>query len=159
VDVRDARLDERAALEALQRRSSDVWQEYREQLAAHPDAIEVSTQAIRQGRTRVARDRDGALVGFSVVEPVRDGAVELDGLFVEPGRMHRGVGRLLVEDVIVSARRRGATRIDVTAGPAAAFYEKLGFERGEAVATRFGQAIRMSLALGAACNVLPGARD
>jgi GNAT superfamily N-acetyltransferase len=147
VDVRDARLDERAALEALQRRSSDVWEQYREQLAAHPDAIEVSARAIREGRTRVVCARGGALVGFSVVEPVRDGAVELDGLFVEPGWMRRGAGRLLVEDVIAAARHQCATRIDVTAGPAAGFYEKLGFERGEAVATRFGQAIRMSLSL------------
>ena len=38
--VRDARPDEASALEALQRRASDVWEEYRAQLAANPDAIE-----------------------------------------------------------------------------------------------------------------------
>jgi len=121
-----------------------VWEQYREQLAAHPDAIEVSAQAIREGRTRVACDRDGAPAGFCVVGTLRDGAVELQDLFVEPGRMHSGVGRLLVDDAVVSARRRGVMRIEVTAGPAVGFYEKVGFERGEAVATRFGPALRLS---------------
>ena len=38
--IRDARPDEAPALAALQRRSADVWDEYRAQLAANPDAIE-----------------------------------------------------------------------------------------------------------------------
>lgn len=52
--VRDARPDEASALEALQRRASDVWEEYRAQLAANPDAIEAPHQAIAEGRVRVA---------------------------------------------------------------------------------------------------------
>ena len=54
--IRDARPDEASALEALQRRSSDVWEEYRAQLAANPDAIEPPHQAIADGRVRVAVD-------------------------------------------------------------------------------------------------------
>ena len=55
-----------------------------------------------------------------------DGACELDGLFVEPELMGRGIGRELVADVI--ARSEGAMRLNVTANPCAVgFYEKLGF--------------------------------
>jgi hypothetical protein len=82
ITIRDARPEERAALEALQRRSSDVWEEYRAQLAAHPDAIELAAQAIAERRVTVAVGAGGELLGFSVLDPVRDGACELDGLFV-----------------------------------------------------------------------------
>ena len=113
-------------LEALQRRSSDVWEEYREQLAAHPDAIEFPQHFIDHGWTRVAVHGDDP-VGFSVVIPGQDGTHELDGLFVEPGHMRRGIGRSLVEDACDRARNEGAHRLEVTVGPAQAFYEKLGF--------------------------------
>jgi GNAT superfamily N-acetyltransferase len=130
-------------LEALQRRSSDVWEQYREQLAAHPDAIEVPAHLIENGWTRVAVTGSDAPVGFSVVIPGADGAHELDGLFVEPDHMRRGIGSLLVEDACERARKAGATRLEVTAGPAQVFYEKLGFRVVGTVETRFARAVRM----------------
>src|SRR4051812_9125844 len=146
--IRDATVEEAPALEALQRRSSDVWEEYREQLAAHRDAIEVSLEAIRSGRVRVAIGDDGRPVGFSVLEPGAAGAFELDGLFVEPSRMGGGVGRRLVADAAGAARRAGARRIDVVANPrAVGFYEKAGFRAGGQVPTRFGPGLRMRLEL------------
>jgi GNAT superfamily N-acetyltransferase len=141
--IRDAAPADAAALELLQRRSSDVWAEYREQLAAHPDAIEVPEAFIVGGWVRVALDDDGALIGFSAVIP-GDGRVhELDGLFVEPAHMGRGVGRALVEDVAARASAGGAERIEVTAGPAQGFYEQVGFSVVGPAQTRFGVAVRM----------------
>src|SRR3954447_14772364 len=146
--IRDAQPREAAALEALQRRASDVWPEYREQLAAHPDAIEVSAEAIRTRQVRVAADAAGQPVGFSLVVPGDDAAVELDGLFVEPERMGTGVGRRLVADAAATARRAGATRMDVVANPnALGFYTKVGFRGADAVRTRFGAGVRMHLEL------------
>src|SRR5262245_37332952 len=78
--IRDARPDEALALESLQRRSSDVSEEYRAQLAAHPDAIAPPHQAIAEGRVRVAVDASGQPLGFSVVRAVEDGRCELDDL-------------------------------------------------------------------------------
>ena len=49
LSVRSARLDERAALEDLQRRSSMHEPMYRKQLAAHPDAIELPAAQIQDG--------------------------------------------------------------------------------------------------------------
>jgi GNAT superfamily N-acetyltransferase len=148
IAIRDARPDERAALEALQRRSSDVWEEYRAQLAAHPEAIALPAEAIAERRVGVAVAAAGDVIGFAVLEPVRDGACELDGLFVEPGGLRRGVGRELVADACRRARAAGARRLDVVANPrAVGFYERVGFRAGASVPTRFGPALRMALHL------------
>jgi GNAT superfamily N-acetyltransferase len=141
--IRDATMTEREALEALQRRSSDVWEQYRAALAAHPDAIELPQAFIERGWVRVAIDDVGAPVGFSVVIPDRGEAHELDGLFVEPAHMKRGVGRALVADAAERALGQGAEHLDVTAGPAEGFYEKVGFHRVGDAQTRFGPAVRM----------------
>ena len=141
--IRNAREPEASELEALQRRSSDVWEEYREQLAAHPDAIEFPQHFIEHGWTRVAVLGDDTPVGFSVVIPGQSGLHELDGLFVEPEQMRRGIGRSLVEDACERARKAGADRLEVTVGPAQAFYEKLGFDVAGTVQTRFAPAVRM----------------
>jgi GNAT superfamily N-acetyltransferase len=140
--IRDATRSQRAALEALQRRSSDVWAAFREQLGANPDAIELPQSFIDKGWVRVALDDDRAPIGFSVVIP-GNGGLELDGLFVEPAHMRCGVGRALVEDAIARASREGAKYLEVTAGPAQAFYERMGFELIGAAQTRFGPAVRM----------------
>ena len=84
LSIRAATMAERAALEALQRRASDVWEAYREQLAAHPDAIVLPPAFIDSGWVRVAVADDQRPVGFSVVIPRGAAIHELDGLFVEP---------------------------------------------------------------------------
>jgi ribosomal protein S18 acetylase RimI-like enzyme len=146
--IRAARPDEASALEALQRRSSDVWEEYRTQLAANPDAIEPPHRAIADGRARVAVDAFGRRLGFSVVLPISGGRCELDDLFVEPDSMGLGVGRLLVDDVVTRAAAAAASYVDVIANPnAVGFYERLGFEITGQASTRFGAAPRMSLEL------------
>jgi GNAT superfamily N-acetyltransferase len=141
--IRDAEATETAVLEALQRRSSDVWEEYREALAAHPDAIELPQRFIDSGWVRVAIDDHDAPIGFAVVIPGHGGAHELDGLFVEPACMMSGVGRELVEDAAARASQRRARCLEVTAGPAQGFYERLGFHQVDTTQTRFGPAVRM----------------
>ena len=51
VRIRQATAAEAPALEALQRRSSEVWETYREQLAANPDAIELPQEFIAESRS------------------------------------------------------------------------------------------------------------
>jgi GNAT superfamily N-acetyltransferase len=148
VRIRDARRDEAAVLEALQRRSSDVWEQYREQLAAHPDVIELPQAFIDNGWVRVAADEDDTPFGFSVVIPDDGAADELDGLFVEPEHMGRGVGRALVEDAVTRSSARGANALEVTAGPAQGFYERTGFRVIGDAQTRFGPAVRMRREIG-----------
>jgi GNAT superfamily N-acetyltransferase len=145
--IRPAKATEAPALEALQRRSSDVWEEYREDLAAHPDAIELPQSFVDNDWVRVAVADDDTPVGFSVVIPTDGPAHELDGLFVEPGHMYGGVGRALIEHAAARAARAGAESLEVTAGPAQGFYEKVGFELIGSAQTRFGPAVRLRRAL------------
>lgn len=141
--IRNATATEAPALEALQRRSSHVWEQYREQLAAHPDAIEMPQMFIDNGWVRVAVDAGGRPVGFSAVIPTNGPVHELDGLFVEPDHMSSGIGRALIEDAAVRASEQGAEALEVTVGPAQGFYERVGFKLIGAAQTRFGPALRM----------------
>jgi ribosomal protein S18 acetylase RimI-like enzyme len=141
--IRDALATEAAPLDALQRRSSDIWEAYREQLAANPDAIELPQTFIDNGWVRVAVFGDHLPIGFSVVIPGAGGFHELDGLFVEPACMQSGVGRALVEDGAGRALASGALCLEVTAGPAQGFYERVGFSVVASAETRFGPAVRM----------------
>lgn len=143
IRIRDARAGEADALEMLQRRSSGIWDQYREQLAANPDAIALPPSFIDQGFVRVGVDDQDTPVGFSVVIPTDDHRHELDGLFVEPAHLGCGVGRALVEDAAARAAAAGAASLEVTAGPAQGFYERVGFEITGAAETRFGPAVRM----------------
>jgi GNAT superfamily N-acetyltransferase len=139
--IRNATATEAPVLEALQRRSSDVWEEYREQLAVNPDADRAASGLHRQGtgprRRRYPPDAGGFL---SVVVPTNGSVHELDGLFVEPDQMSSGVGRALVEDAAARASDQGAEALEVTAGPAHAFYERVGFNLTGPAHTRFGPA-------------------
>jgi len=141
--IRDAAPTEVTTLEALQRRSSNIWEQYREQLAAHPDAIELPEAFIDNGWVRVAVTADGIPIGFSAVIPSDTGTHELDGLFVEPKEMRKGVGTALIEDAASRARAAGAVGLEVTVGPAQPFYERLGFTVTGTAQTRFGPAVRM----------------
>jgi GNAT superfamily N-acetyltransferase len=143
VKIRHATAKEPSVLEALQRRSSYVWEAYRDQLAANPDAIRLPQTFIYNGWVRVAVADDETPVGFSVVIPTDDHAHELDGLFVEPDQMLCGVGRALVEDAAARASGEGGRCLEVTAGPAQRFYERVGFQLVGAAQTRFGPAVRM----------------
>jgi GNAT superfamily N-acetyltransferase len=143
--VRSADASEVGALVELQRRASLVWEEYRDQLIASPDAVEVPVEAFAGDGVRVAVGAEG-VVGFSVVLAGADRVRELDGLFVEPAVMGQGVGRVLVADVVARARDDGVERIDVTANPrAVGFYERVGFVADGPVPTRFGPGLRMHL--------------
>ena len=143
--IRDSLPGEARALEALQQRAAEVWEEYRALLAAHPEAIAVPDEWIDEGRVRVAVDDEGRPIGFAVVL-----AHELDGLYVDPAAMQGGVGRRLVEDAADRARAAGVGALHLTANPqSVAFYERVGFVRTGDAETRFGPGARMRLDLAA----------
>jgi len=125
-----------------------VWEEYREALLAHPDAIDLPAEQIESGRAFVA-ELQGIVVGFSVVLRRHDGDAELDGLFVEPSRWKRGIGKALVQDAARFAVSEGARALHVVANPRAlGFYEACGFERIGEASTRFGIGYIMRKELG-----------
>lgn len=136
--IRLARPDEREALEELQRRASMALPDYRDQLAANPDAIDLPLEQVINGQVLVALIGERVAGFAAVVEG------ELDGVFVEPDLWRQGIGTALVEVAIRSARSAGLT-VSVTASPAARdFYRSCGFSVEGEVQTRFGPALRMS---------------
>jgi GNAT superfamily N-acetyltransferase len=146
--IRDAMPDEVEALKSLRRRSSSIWEADRGPLAADPGAAELPPDAIREQRVRVAVGANERLVGFSLVLPTRKRVCELDGLFVDPDFLHRGVGRSLMSDVVERARGEHAKRLDVIADPrATGFYERMGFRSAGQVTTWSGPALRMRVGL------------
>jgi N-acetylglutamate synthase-like GNAT family acetyltransferase len=136
--IRPAVLAEKADLEALQLRAALSNPGDRDAMIAHPDAIEVPAEQIAAGRAFVA-ERNGAIVGFSAVEPRSDGQTELDALFVDPDTRYLGIGRKLVEYCVEVARRNGSTALHVIGNPhAETFYLRCGFKQTGTVETRFG---------------------
>jgi predicted N-acetyltransferase YhbS len=114
-------------------------------LLAHPELLVWPGTTIAAGRTRVAVDDGGAIVGFATAVPV-DGEWELDDLFVQPGRMRQGVARRLVQDVLTLAARSGVRTVRVSANPhAMAFYTAVGFVPYGTAQTRFGPVQRLRL--------------
>jgi GNAT superfamily N-acetyltransferase len=140
--IRPARPNERLDLEELQHRASRALPEYREQLDANPEAIDLPVEQVERGEVSVAEYMDG-IAGFAVV--VIDGDMaEIDGLFVEPHLWRRGVGSALIDAATHEARRGGLSLAVVAAPEAVRFYEKHGFTAEGPVETRFGPAVRMS---------------
>jgi GNAT superfamily N-acetyltransferase len=136
--LRLARPEEHEALEALQRRASIEFPEYRDQLMLNPDAIYLPAGQIANGQVIVAIiDKD--IAGFAAVV-----GGELDGLFVEPDLWGQGIGRALVDAATHEARRKGLA-LKVIANPRARrFYEHCGFALESEVQTRFGPALKMT---------------
>ena len=149
--VRTASVDDLPALRAIYRRSSLSNPEDAVALLERPGLLELGDEGVRAGRTRVAVAEDGTVVAFATAVPAdAAGALELDDLFVDPGAMRRGVGRLLVEDLVDGARRAGVVRIEVTGNPRArAFYERVGFTVVGEVSTLLGVGLRMHLVVAA----------
>jgi GNAT superfamily N-acetyltransferase len=146
--IRFASAADGGTLDALHRRSSYIWEEDRELLDAHPQALGVPRERIAAGGVRIAEDEGGAMLGFSGVSDAGGGICELEDLFVDPGCLRRGIGTALVEDVAVRHKEAGFEQIAVVAGPRTfGFYESVGFTVGEPVATRFALAARLRRAL------------
>lgn len=142
--IRDAMPADLAALRDVYRRASLSNEGDRQTLLANPDALEFPGLGGDDRRTRVAT-ADGRIAGFATSVPAGD-VVELDDLFVDPGRMRQGAGRALVLDAVAIARELGAGRVEVTANPhALVFYGKAGFIAGHEVQTRFGPGLRMHI--------------
>lgn len=140
--IRLARVEEREALEELQRRASLALGEYNEQLGAHPDAVQLPIEQIERGEVIVA-ELGTRLGGFAVVLVDGEGA-ELDGLFVAPELWRNGIGTSLVDVAVHEARRQGLAMMVIANPPARSFYEKCGFTVEGEAETQFGPALRMS---------------
>jgi GNAT superfamily N-acetyltransferase len=144
--IRLARLEEKSALEALQRRASLANPGDRAAILANPDAIELPQAQIQNQQVFIV-ETDGVIAGFSAVYRRQDGDIELDGLFVEPHLWRRGVGRLLIQAALDYAKAHNAQSLHVIGNPhAEAFYVSVGFVQYGVHETRFGRGLLMNIA-------------
>lgn len=143
--VRWATPEDLAALRDIYRRSSLSNVNDREALLGSPDVLEWDGNGVATGRTRVAADGHGRILGFATVVPF-DIGLELEDLFVDPDVMRRGIATQLLTVLVEEAARAGAPWIEVTANPhAAEFYAAIGFVAVGLAQTTFGAAPRLRL--------------
>lgn len=141
--VRTATHADVAVLQEVYRRASLSNDGDRAVLLGSPDALVWDGAEIAAGRTLLAEDADGRILGFATAVPYGDG-LELDDLFVDPDVMRRGVATTLVEAILQQAAQDGLPWIEVTANRhAAAFYASIGFTEVGTVETRFAPAPRL----------------
>jgi GNAT superfamily N-acetyltransferase len=146
LQVRHAAADDLPVLARIFRAASLSNAGDRDSLLAHPEALILSADLLAGGRTRVATDADGTVVGFAGTRPTGPGVLELDDLFVDPDAMRTGVARRLIGRIAEEAGQEGIVRIEVTANPhALGFYAAAGFVAGARVDTEFGSGLRMHL--------------
>jgi GNAT superfamily N-acetyltransferase len=142
VQIRAAVEGDIEVLQALFVASSMSNEGDRANMEAHPEVLKFSGDGVREGRTRVAVDGD-EIVGFSTYV-MASGVMDVEDLFVGPGRMRGGVGRALIADLVEIARSQSVPYLEVTANPhALAFYEAVGFVVDGERATQFSVAPHM----------------
>jgi len=126
--VRPARIEEAAALSDLCFRSKAVWGYDDDFMALCREPLRVKPEEIAAGDVWVAAAPDGNIAGIVALAPGGEPeTLDLDKLFIDPGWIRGGVGRLLLAHAVAEARQRGARRLTIPADPnAAAFYERNG---------------------------------
>jgi GNAT superfamily N-acetyltransferase len=125
--VRPARPDEASALAALAVRSKAHWPYPREFVRRFAATLGLTPEVVAANDVQVG-ERDGELRGFYTLLH-RGPLAVLDDLWLEPGEIGHGTGRLLFEHATARASGAGARVLEWEAEPyAAGFYERMGGE-------------------------------
>ena len=124
--IRGARAGEAGLLTALYLRSKAHWGYDAAFMALCVPSLTMDEGSIAEGRALVVEDEQGRVIG--TVSVGRDGNdAELALMFVEPGAMGSGAGRLLFEAAVGLASQLGYRRMTILADVnAAPFYERMG---------------------------------
>jgi len=124
--IRPAHRNEAALISSLALRSKAHWNYSKEQLDVFAHELTIRPEDIADRRTHVV-ERDGIVVGFYTLRSITLEVVELEHLFIEPTRLHSGLGRLLFAHASQFARHAKFSRLVVQSDPnAAGFYSALG---------------------------------
>ena len=121
----------------------------RDNLLAHPQYLILGPEGLAEGRTYVAEEADGSVVGFATWASDAGGTIELEDLFVDPGWRRRGIAAALVSQIVDVLQGRGVRCLEVTANPhAEEFYRAAGFIDCGMAETVFGPSPRKRLTIG-----------
>ena len=126
--IRRARPDEAPALRALAHRSKAHWPYTPEFLAVVEPMLQLQPDDVAAHEVWTL-EVDGIVVGWHRVTMHGDGA-ELEDLWLEPGVIGTGLGRVLFEHAVTVADGLGAQRLEWDADPyAVGFYRAMGGEQ------------------------------
>lgn len=126
MELRRARVEERAALANLALRSKGHWGYDASFLKACAEELTPDIEELKAGRLFVLEDGPH-LLGFHGVESLTDRDAELAYLFVDPPFIGRGHGWRLIQHAFEVARGLGAQRLVVQGDPnARQFYRRAG---------------------------------
>ena len=128
LSFRSALATDAVKLSRLAQRSKAYWGYPQEFMLACEEELAVPAQAIERGEIHyeVALERQ-QLVGFSALEGLSDGEIELGALFVDPPYIGQGVGRQLMTRAKSRAAQLGARVLTIQGDPhALAFYRAAG---------------------------------
>ena len=119
----------------------------RDNLLAHPEYLVLGPDGLAAGRTYVAEEDDGTVVGFATWARA-GGVMELEDLFVDPDWRRRGIATALLARIVDAVRAQGAGCLEVTANPhAEEFYRAAGFTDWGIAETELGTGRRKRLSL------------
>jgi SAM-dependent methyltransferase/GNAT superfamily N-acetyltransferase len=96
-----------------------------------------AAQLLEPGVTFFSARRSGELVGVAALQQLDETHGELKSMHTKEADRRRGIGRALVEHILIFARRRGYRRVSLETGTtdeflaARALYASMGFEPSE----------------------------
>jgi GNAT superfamily N-acetyltransferase len=123
--IRPPTIDELSALGQLCMRSKAVWGCDDKFMEACRNELSLNPSDLRLTEIAVAEE-SGNLIGVAQIK-VADRQANLLKLFIEPERLRRGIGELLLAWAVGVARDMGASRLFIEADPGAApFYRRMG---------------------------------
>ena len=90
-------------------------------------ALTVTVPLINSSYVQVAEDASGKTVGVVWALPALQGVALLHGLYVDPACWKQGIGRVLFEAAVASAKAMKAGALMINAEPSAeGFYKRMG---------------------------------
>lgn len=129
-EIRPARPEDAEDLTAIARAAKASWGYPEEWLARWRDALTITPGFIQENPVFVALAEDGTILGF--VGLIRDTPSQwiFEHLWVRPGVMGKGLGRLLTVHAAELARSHGVEELAIDAEPfAEPFYARMGAVR------------------------------
>lgn len=119
-------MDECAALSALCLRSKAHWGYDAEFVEACRPYLRIEPHCVEAHHAFVALDHEDRIVGVCQIDP-DNASGNLDLLFIEPGQIGTGVGRVLFQEAAQRLREAGETVMTILSDPdARGFYEAMG---------------------------------
>jgi len=126
IAIRRARPAEAQALSDIAMAAKASWGYPPSFMARCRAALAVDPKTMAERNFHLAQDEAGVVLGFYGFEPEKQG-IGLSHLFVAPGAIGQGIGRLLWDHAVALARRLGESQLIVVSDPhAAGFYARMG---------------------------------